>query len=165
MRLLPTGERGKDPGQLPARILLRQVRRIGKRFYENHPHLYRAGSQIAGGLIQGLLALSLLAPAPLPRRDRGGPPLLPPRCVMRWAGHSYQTEFRRDGSYQATAQSGAVWRGSWRVEGLILVIRETTIRQPQQSDWLEWRAVMRPGLREGRLGEGQGGEVRLEVAD
>lgn len=106
------------------------------------------------GLLVLLWSLAVLAaPAPLPRRTPP-PAALPAACHMLWRGGVYAAEFRADGSYRAGA-----WAGWWRLEGRVLVVKESV----DGATYFEWRARLTADLRSGTL-EG-GGVIRLEPTE
>lgn len=97
------------------------------------------------------------APAPLAPRRAAAPATLPALCVMRWAGTDYVTHFYAGGRYDARqgdlASAGPdspLWRGTWRLEGRMLHVRERREEDPRQLyPWFEWSVELDARLREG----------------
>lgn len=97
-----------------------------------------------------LLTLSLwlvsahAAPAPAPRRAPCRA-RIPTTCVLTWNGTDYDAAFVPGGAYHAT-RGACHWRGTWRLEGRRLVVRE---RLDGGSAAIDWSVELGPRLREG----------------
>lgn len=107
-----------------------------------------------------LSRLLCFAPAPLPRRPRAeAPARLPVRCVARWWGGPFRTTFGPGGDY--VAESSCTWTGSWRLEGRLLTITESTGGGEVRC----YRIEMDERLRRGKFVEGASGDFVLEPAE
>lgn len=89
------------------------------------------------------------APAPLIARAKVIAPIRFPcgAYTMAWQGTDYATRFDQGGHYQARNGS-TLWSGSWRMDGITLVIREST----DGTHWLIHRVRMEPDLYTGTIG-------------
>lgn len=123
--------------------------------------LAAAALYLALGL--AFLALAALpslpgAPAPAPRS---------PSPAGEWrTGCGWRMEFRPDGSYLCRGlRDRAAWRGTWRLEGGVLTVRETADPPGAPAPgWITWRVRLEPGKLRGRFlpGDwGAGGRFQL----